>query len=87
MKLVKHFDAFLRNKVNLTDGRIATLDSRVAAVGNYLASGTGVVAENFVALIPQGSYAQRTIINPVAPNDEFDADVLLDLNPVTSWTR
>lgn len=85
MKLTKHFDAFLKNKVNLNDDRIATLDNRVEAIGNFLATGTDIVAENFLELIPQGSYAQRTIINPVDTNDEFDADVLLDLNEVEGW--
>ena len=85
MKLTKHFDAFLRDKVNLSDGRIATLNSRVEAIGNFLSSGSDVVAENFIELIPQGSYAHGTIINPVDANDEFDADVLLDMNEVDGW--
>lgn len=85
MKLVKHFDAFLKNKVNLSDSRIATLDSRVEAVGNFLSSGSDVISSNFIELIPQGSYAQRTIINPVGLSDEFDADVLLDMNEVDGW--
>ncbi len=85
MKLVKNFDAFLKNRVNLSDKRIEQLDARVTAVGNYLSTGTDVIAENFIELIPQGSYAQRTIINPVAANDEFDADVLLEMNEVDSW--
>jgi len=85
MKLTKHFDAFLRHKVNLSDGRITTLDDRVTAVEHFLSSGTDPIAENFISLIPQGSYAQRTIINPVASNDEFDADVLLEMNEVAGW--
>lgn len=85
MKLVKNFDAFLKNRVNLSDKRIEQLDARVTAVGNYLSTGTDVIAENFVELIPQGSYAQRTIINPVAANDEFDADVLLEVNEIDGW--
>lgn len=85
MKLVDHFDAFLKNKVNLSDGRIATLDQRVTAVTNFLSSGDDVIAQNFQELIPQGSYAQRTIINPVGSGDEFDADVLLDMDEVDGW--
>lgn len=85
MKLIKHFDAFLKNKVNLSDGRLGRLDERVEAVGNFLSSGEDVIAENFVELIPQGSYAHRTIINPVGANDEFDADVLLDMQEVDGW--
>jgi hypothetical protein len=85
MKLVKHFDAFLKNKVNLSDARVQTLDARVATIDKFLSSGSDVIAENFVELIPQGSYAHRTIINPVAANDEYDADVLLDMNEVDGW--
>jgi Second Messenger Oligonucleotide or Dinucleotide Synthetase domain/Adenylyl/Guanylyl and SMODS C-terminal sensor domain len=85
MKLIKHFDAFLVNKVNLSDTRIAQLDSRVTAVGNFLAASEGTVGENYLELIPQGSYAHRTIINPVQTNDEFDADVLLSMKEVDGW--
>jgi len=85
MKLVNHFDAFMKNKVNLGDSRIEKLDSRVEAVGNFLSGGDNAIANNFSELIPQGSYAQRTIINPVGPTDEFDADVLLDMGEVEGW--
>ncbi|RUP05927.1 MAG: nucleotidyltransferase [Mycobacterium sp.] len=85
MKLIAHFDAFLVNKVNLSDARIAQLDSRVTAVGNYLSSGDNDIANNYLELIPQGSYAHRTIINPVQENDEFDADVLLSMKEADGW--
>jgi hypothetical protein len=85
MKLTKHFDAFLKNKVNLSDGRITTLDKQVDTIGDFLSSGEDVIASNFIELVPQGSYAHRTIINPVDTNDEFDADVLLDMNEVEGW--
>jgi hypothetical protein len=85
MKLIKHFDAFLINKVNLSDARIAQLDRRVTAVGNYLSGGDNVIANNYLELIPQGSYAHRTIINPVQASDEFDADVLLSMKEVDGW--
>jgi hypothetical protein len=85
VKLVRHFDAFLQNKVNLSDNRIEKLDSRVEAVGKFMSNGTDLIAENFIELIPQVSYAQRTIINPVGASDEFDADVLLDMNEVDDW--
>ena len=82
MKLIKNFDAFLKNRVNLSDKRIEQLDARVTAVGNFLSSGSDVISDNFIELIPQGSYSQSTIINPVAASDEFDADVLLEMNEV-----
>lgn len=85
MKLVKHFDAFLKNKVNLSDGRIKQLDDRTEAITNFLKSGDDAFAENFVAVLPQGSYAHRTIINPVRANDEFDADLLLEIDEIDGW--
>lgn len=85
MKLIKHFDAFLVNKVNLGDGRIKQLDQRVEAITNFVQTGEDIFAENFIDILPQGSYAHRTIINPVRPNDEFDADLLLEMNEVEGW--
>lgn len=85
MKLSKHFDAFLANKVNLSDGRISQLDARVSAVTNFLSTGDDAYADNFIDLIPQGSYAHRTIINPVGAFDGFDADVLLHVEEIDGW--
>lgn len=85
MKLVKHFDAFLANKVNLSDARITQLNERVAAITNFLQTGEDQFAENFIDVLPQGSYAHRTIINPVQQNDEFDADLLLEMDEVEGW--
>ncbi len=85
MKLAKHFDAFLKNKVNLSDGRIKQLDDRTEAITNFLKAGDDAFAESFIAVLPQGSYAHRTIINPVRANDEFDADLLLEMNEIDGW--
>lgn len=85
MKLTDHFDAFLANKVNLSDRRIAKLDAHVEAITQFLSTGDDAIAARFNELIPQGSYAHRTIINPVVANDEFDADVLLDMDEVDDW--
>lgn len=85
MKLIKHFDAFLVNKVNLSDGRLKQLDDRTDAIERFLLSGEDEFAQNFIDVLPQGSYAHRTIINPVRSNDEFDADLLLYMNEVDGW--
>lgn len=78
MRLVLYFDEFLSDTVNLNQSRIDTLDSRLAAVGTFLDQHedlSGLVADE---LIPQGSYAHKTIIKPVAGHD-FDVDVLLPM--------
>lgn len=85
MKLTKHFDAFLTNKVNLSDARMTQLNDRTIAITNFLQSGDDAFASNFIDVLPQGSYAHRTIINPVRANDEFDADLLLYINEVEGW--
>ena len=73
MKHVKYFDDFLREKVNLNQSRLDTLDQRVEAVTNLLKS----KLPGYRKYSPQGSYAHKTIIKPVAENDEFDADILI----------
>ena len=85
MKLVKHFDAFLKNKVDLSDTRMTQLNDRTTAITNFLQTGEDDFASNFVDVLPQGSYAHRTIINPVRANDEFDADLLLYIDEIEGW--
>lgn len=86
MKFVKHFDTFLAKKVNLSQARLDQLDERVGAIDSFLSKGDGEIASRFVQTIPQGSYAHRTIINPVDVNDEFDADLLLELTEEPDWS-
>jgi hypothetical protein len=85
MKFIKRFNAFLDTHVNLNQARIDQLDDHVGAIGTFLETGDQDIADRFVQLIPQGSYAQRTIIRPVGPYDEFDADVLLEVEEDPTW--
>jgi hypothetical protein len=85
VQLINAFDDFMKNHINLAETRIDRLDGHVSAVHTFLSGGSGDIAEKFVSLMPQGSYAQGTIINPVANNDEFDADVLLQLEEIDGW--
>jgi SMODS domain-containing protein/adenylyl/guanylyl cyclase-like protein with sensor domain len=86
MRFNNHFNAFLANEVNLSQARLGQLDERVEAIDGFLSSGSNEIATRFVQMIPQGSYAHRTIINPVDDNDEFDADVLLELTEEPNWS-
>lgn len=86
MKFTKHFDTFLAKKVNLSQARLDQLDDRVGAIDRFLSSGDDEISMRFVQSIPQGSYAHRTIINPVDDNDEFDADLLLELTEEPDWS-
>lgn len=83
MKLLAYFKAFLEGTVNLNEAQIDQLDARVEAIGNCLRADSEL-GELVVDVIPQGSYAHKTIIKPL-PDHEFDADILLQLTEQTSW--
>ena len=81
---VREFNAFLRDYVNLNQTRVDTLQSRVSSLDTYLADDS--VLKDLVAddVIPQGSFAHKTIIRPFTGND-FDADVLLPMDEQDDW--
>lgn len=83
MKLVRYFDSFLENTVNLNPSRMDLLNTRTSAITNFLKKDE-VFGPLLEATIPQGSYAQKTIIRPRA-DGTFDADVLLHLDPKPGW--
>lgn len=84
MKFTNDFSQFLANTVNLNQSRIDRLQDHVNAIEGYLASDT-IIGEQFIDLIPAGSWAHRSIIRPVKTNDEFDADVLLYMEENPNW--
>jgi hypothetical protein len=77
------FEAFLSDEVNLNQHRIDTLTGRVATISQFLmASIWGPIIQQ---IIPQGSWAHRTIIKP--PGEKgFDADLLVFVAPVPGWS-
>ncbi|UKZ07415.1 nucleotidyltransferase [Streptomyces viridifaciens] len=83
MQHVNSFRALLRDTVNLSQTKLDLLDSRVEVIYQALRKdpelGPLVLGKR-----PQGSWAQRTIINPVG-DKEFDADFMLDLAEVPEW--
>lgn len=84
MKLVEYFKAFLEKEVNLNPDRIKTLDERTESITNFLKNHNSF-SEQFLDIIPQGSYAHKTIIKPVFDTDEFDADLLFYLTEFEDW--
>ncbi|WP_343604788.1 cyclic GMP-AMP synthase DncV-like nucleotidyltransferase [Fluviicola sp.] len=84
MKLTNYFKSFLENEVNLNPSRITTLDERTETITNLL-SDSEKFKDNFIDVIPQGSYAHKTIIKPVKSTQDFDADILLYLKEYTDW--
>lgn len=79
-----HFVAFLDTTVNLKAWKLTQLDDRVQAIVNALQADE-VVGPLYKEHIPQGSWAQETIIEPVGAYDEFDADFLLHLTLHDVW--
>ncbi|MEX2983961.1 cyclic GMP-AMP synthase DncV-like nucleotidyltransferase [Streptomyces sp. C36] len=83
MQHIKGFEAFLRDTVNLSQAKLDLLATRVEAIYNALKAdpelGLLVLGKK-----PQGSWAQRTIVNPVG-DSEFDADFMLHLAEVVEW--
>lgn len=83
MKLHDYFAAFLENTVNLSEKRLDTLGDRIEAVEKvFLADAQ--LGWALAELIPQGSFAHRTIINPIRGH-EYDADVLLPFEERAGW--
>lgn len=82
MKLTAYWKHFLE-QVNLNQSRIDQLDDRVTAITNFLQGETGF-GSDAEDVIPQGSYAQKTILKPVGAH-EFDADVLLQMTEQDDW--
>jgi hypothetical protein len=81
---IREFNLFLRDHVNLDATRTATLHSRVTSVNSFISGNEDL--ENVVRddVIPQGSFAHRTIIRPYSGND-FDADVLVPMAEQDDW--
>lgn len=78
MNLPACFEAFLDDHVNLNPDRIKTLTERVDTIDDFLRR-PDRLGSRLLEEIPQGSFAQRTIIKPPEEGDTFDADVLLRL--------
>lgn len=83
MQLADHFDVLLKDTVNLSQFKLDTLNDRVDAVYKALKA-DAQIGPYIIGKTPQGSWAHRTIINPVGDN-EFDADFMLDMEENPDW--
>ena len=77
----KEFQEFLRDEVNLNQGRIDRLTRGVRGVNGCLKDGL----KGYQTMERQGSYALGTLIKPVDDNDEYDADIQVVMNPNPNW--
>ncbi|MEV5835519.1 cyclic GMP-AMP synthase DncV-like nucleotidyltransferase [Nocardia sp. NPDC052112] len=83
MKLTDHFNVLLKDTVNLGQTKLDLLDLRVEAVYKALKA-DGQIGSLILGKTPQGSWAHKTIINPVG-NNEFDADFMLEMSENPDW--
>lgn len=84
MELDASFAAFLEEKVNLKSLKLDRLDDRVGAITRALKADDDI-GPRYRKYVKQGSWAHRTIIEPVGAFDEFDADFLLHLKEEPAW--
>ncbi len=82
MKLISHFDDFLRDVVNLNSTRLTQLESSVEAIKNFIRASAW--EPRIRGFAEQGSWAHHTIIKPVE-GGAFDADLLVFVDPVDGW--
>jgi len=83
MQLADHFNVLLKDTVNLSQWKLDLLNNRVEAVYKALKADEQI-GSLILGKTPQGSWAHRTIINPVGSN-EFDADFMLDMSENPDW--
>ncbi|GAA1412661.1 hypothetical protein AUR04nite_09800 [Glutamicibacter uratoxydans] len=81
---IREFNAFLRDHVNLNQTRVSTLQARVSSLDTFLSEDSSISQLVADDIIPQGSFAHKTIIRPLTGND-FDADVLLPMEEQEDW--
>ncbi|HEX8554669.1 MAG TPA: nucleotidyltransferase [Sphingomonas sp.] len=83
MKLTNCFTSFLNDTVNLNQTRIDDLETSIGAIQRFLRQSTW--EPTIRGFEEQGSWAHDTIIKPV-DRGEFDADLLVMVDPVDGWT-
>lgn len=83
MNLTNHFDVLLNDTVNLSPFRLNLLSERVDRIYRALQNDEEI-GSHIRGKSPQGSWAHRTIINPVG-DKEFDADFMLVMDEVEGW--
>ncbi len=77
----RQFREFLRDEVNLNQGRLHRLQVSVRDVQRYLKGRL----HGYQRIDRQGSYGLDTLIKPVQGHDEYDADIQVVMNPNPDW--
>lgn len=82
-KQISQFNDFLKSTVNLNDARITILENNVDALKRFIRQCEW--EPKVRGFEEQGSWAHDTIIKPV-DGGEFDADLLVLVDPVEGWS-
>lgn len=85
MRHTDYFDTFLTNEVNLSKFKLEQLGTRDEEIYTALRSDTDIGAD-VLGKKRQGSWAQRTIIEPKSGKD-FDGDVMFRLRLSPDWNE
>ena len=85
MKLINHFNVFMADVVNLNQTRIDTLTTRVDAISRTLET-FEIFSDILIEIVPQGSWAHKTIIKPTGYSEMFDADIVAFMRPHNEWS-
>lgn len=83
MKLLSLFRSFLQDTVNLNQTRIDLLEGSIDTLQKFVKQCDW--EPKVLGFEPQGSWAHDTIIKPV-DGGEFDADLLVMVEPVDGWS-
>lgn len=83
MKHADLFTQFLNDVVNLNPTRVADLETSIDAIKDAVRASAW--PPKIISWMPQGSWAHKTIIKPV-DSGEFDADLLVFVQPVKDWS-
>ncbi len=84
-KLTTQFNDFLKDVVNLNKTRVDIASKGIETMTTFLENDE-IFGEQFVKTSPQGSLLQETIIKPVNEDDEFDVDLLFEMEAVDGWS-
>src|SRR3989338_1817392 len=84
MKLIRYFDKFLKDTVNLNKHRYDTAVGGIETITNFLKS-NDLLKDYFINTSPQGSIKQKTIIRPATEEHEFDVDLLFEMKIESEW--
>lgn len=82
MKLINHFNTFLDGEVNLNKTRVDQLTLSVEALKKAIKNSDW--EPKILSFAAHGSWAHSTIIKPLGGR-EFDADLLVIVDPVEGW--